>query len=233
MPGYQVPRHPAFDATDLLEIINPYRGTFTCVGDARSCGRRCRNPIAKHNRASVDKILRHLPNIVQDRVVLELELQELAERSLCQRYHQDQAAEKARQWYKTIIKNVNKTSSKPSPNPSTSRVGTLSISEGSEKPLPRTINSWPSSKSASKVQVGRDKTAGAKSDESAKSDYTSSDSEDSSCPICYNVFAEIRQTPCGHKFCRNCISTWLMDSKGGCCPMDRIPLQMNDLACVN
>ena len=232
MSGYQVPHYPACNASDLLEIINPDRGTFTCVGDAPSCGRRCRNPIAKHNRAAANNILTHLADIVQDRVVLRLQLQELAERSLCQRYHQDQAAEKARQWYKSIVKEVQKTKSRPSSSGNTSRGRTLSSYEGSEKLVLHTITSRPSAEAVTKTQVGVDKTAKRNRDLSIESDCTASKSEESSCPVCYNAFVEIRQTPCGHKFCRSCISTWLTESKGTYCPMDRKPLQMTDLMSV-
>lgn len=46
--------------------------------------------------------------------------------------------------------------------------------------------------------------------------------DDAECGICQDVFKDPVELPCGHIFCRHCISLWLAGKKT--CPLDRIPL---------
>ncbi|PPJ55412.1 hypothetical protein CBER1_02737 [Cercospora berteroae] len=46
--------------------------------------------------------------------------------------------------------------------------------------------------------------------------------DDAECGICQDVYKDAVELPCGHIFCRGCISLWLAGKKT--CPLDRIPL---------
>ncbi|EFN76189.1 TNF receptor-associated factor 6 isoform X1 [Harpegnathos saltator] len=49
------------------------------------------------------------------------------------------------------------------------------------------------------------------------------------CPICLTWLRDPVLTSCGHKFCSQCIHTWLQ-KEGACCPVDSRPLKSeNDL----
>src|SRR5690349_13904095 len=86
----------------VLGIINPDRGTFTCVGYAPSMRRRCRNPISCSDRTFVYGLLRLLdlkaPNSYKFGVLLD----EAAYRSLCWR-HGGQADNVAERWEDSIM----------------------------------------------------------------------------------------------------------------------------------
>ena len=45
--------------------------------------------------------------------------------------------------------------------------------------------------------------------------------------ICQDVFNEPYRAPCGHSFCKMCITSWLRNSKT--CPEDRKNLQINQM----
>lgn len=44
------------------------------------------------------------------------------------------------------------------------------------------------------------------------------------CCICTEIFADPVRAPCGHSFCRACITAWL--HRSAVCPEDRHPLQL-------
>lgn len=48
------------------------------------------------------------------------------------------------------------------------------------------------------------------------------------CPICLTWLRDPILTSCGHKFCSQCIYTWLQ-KEGACCPVDSQPLKSDDL----
>ncbi|XP_033217069.1 TNF receptor-associated factor 6-like [Belonocnema kinseyi] len=48
------------------------------------------------------------------------------------------------------------------------------------------------------------------------------------CPICINWLKDPVLTSCGHKFCSECINTWLT-KQGAACPVDSKPLNPEDL----
>ena len=82
--------------------IDPNSSTFTCVGYAPSRGRRCRNPIACVNRQESVKTLLKMSRLDPHSQRVDDELEELASRLLCKRWHQDQAAAMKRQWRHNI-----------------------------------------------------------------------------------------------------------------------------------
>ncbi|XP_033108454.1 E3 ubiquitin-protein ligase NRDP1-like [Anneissia japonica] len=43
------------------------------------------------------------------------------------------------------------------------------------------------------------------------------------CSICQEVFIKPQRAPCGHSYCKKCITSWLKHKKT--CPEDRVPLQ--------
>lgn len=76
----------------------------TCIGHAKTQGRRCRNPIAYANRKEATNILHQMSRrdpFQSQR--LDSQLEELASRLLCKRWHQDQAMEIKRQWRRRIV----------------------------------------------------------------------------------------------------------------------------------
>ena len=75
---------------------------LTCIGHAKTQGRRCRNPIAYANRQEAAKILLDMARLDPRSPRLDSELEELASRLLCRRWHQDQAAAIKRQWHRDI-----------------------------------------------------------------------------------------------------------------------------------
>ena len=87
-----------WDPRELLEIINPDSGTFTCVGHAPSRGRRCRNPIAANNRNAAYGGLDAMARLEPGSKAAAAGLREIAARSLCVRYHQGQAESVAAGW---------------------------------------------------------------------------------------------------------------------------------------
>lgn len=59
---------------------------------------------------------------------------------------------------------------------------------------------------------------------------TATEEGEETCYICYLPYSEPVQTPCGHKFCRECISEWLVRNRT--CPYDRRLLQPSQLVAV-
>ncbi|KFY13230.1 hypothetical protein V491_06479 [Pseudogymnoascus sp. VKM F-3775] len=87
----QTPLSSAWKATQwdpeaILGIINPDRGSFTCMGYAPSMGRRCRNPIAQNNRDFVNGLLELLVLMGPGSRKFATLLEEAAYRSLCWRH---------------------------------------------------------------------------------------------------------------------------------------------------
>ena len=74
----------------------------TCIGHAKTQGRRCRNPIAYANQQEAESVLSDLSRLDPQSPRLECELGELASRLLCRRWHQDQAGVIKRQWQRRI-----------------------------------------------------------------------------------------------------------------------------------
>lgn len=89
-----------YDPMKLFQLVNPDRGFVTCVGYAPSKGRRCQCQIARHNHQSALLKLSALPPASSDSQTLLALLRKAAERSLCVRFHQGQAAEVAQRWYR-------------------------------------------------------------------------------------------------------------------------------------
>ncbi|WAQ96940.1 PZR3B-like protein [Mya arenaria] len=47
------------------------------------------------------------------------------------------------------------------------------------------------------------------------------------CSICQDVFNDPQRAPCGHSFCRKCITPWLKSNKT--CPEDRKPVHLQQI----
>lgn len=100
--GYQQQSEGLWDPSELLEIVNPDRGTFTCVGYAPSKGRRCQNPIAAHNRNAVYSMLDNMARFEPGSKAAAANLREIANRSLCVRYHQHQVETVVADWQRRM-----------------------------------------------------------------------------------------------------------------------------------
>ena len=53
--------------------------------------------------------------------------------------------------------------------------------------------------------------------------------EDDPCSICREPLTEPYRTPCGHTYCKECISAWFDGASHKTCPMDRRPLAWTEL----
>ena len=82
--------------------LEPNSLGFTCIGHAKTQGRRCRNAIAYANRQEAEKILLQISRLDPLSPRVDAQLEELATRLLCRRWHQDQAAMMKRRWQSRI-----------------------------------------------------------------------------------------------------------------------------------
>jgi hypothetical protein len=99
---YDRTREKLWDAAEILEIINPDSGCFTCSGYVPSQRRRCRNPIRVDNRQFITKTLDEISYLRPDSPAVMRKLRTIAGPALCVRYHQKQAAELLSQWQNGI-----------------------------------------------------------------------------------------------------------------------------------
>ena len=84
---------------ELFQLVNPDKLSITCVGYAPSCRRRCRNPIAFRNVQAAKTVMRQAVRPGVSNTDLKEMLFDLAEYTLCQRYHQDQATNVSNRWF--------------------------------------------------------------------------------------------------------------------------------------
>ncbi|KAF2418775.1 hypothetical protein EJ08DRAFT_49777 [Tothia fuscella] len=91
-----------WDPISAFKIINPVRGHQTCVGYAPSQRRRCQNPIAQHNRAAAESILRGLATQSPSFFDMEQDLRSVAGMCLCRHYHQGQVDKMMMEWQSVI-----------------------------------------------------------------------------------------------------------------------------------
>jgi len=75
-----------WDASEVLDV-DPHSAGFTCVGYAKTRGRRCRNVIAKANRDEAAKILQKMSGKDVHSASFDSKLESLANRLLCRRWH--------------------------------------------------------------------------------------------------------------------------------------------------
>src|SRR5271156_3876630 len=85
-------KSPAWDPCATLEIINPDKGSLTCVGYAPTRRRRCQNRIAQENQSCAFQMLEALAYKSPNSKSVRSQLEQIAALSLCRRYHQDQVA---------------------------------------------------------------------------------------------------------------------------------------------
>lgn len=88
---------PRWAPVQVLELDGISSG-FTCIGHAKSKGRKCRSPIACANRQEASKILREMSRLDPQSPRIANKIEELACRLLCRRWHQSQAAEMKEHW---------------------------------------------------------------------------------------------------------------------------------------
>lgn len=88
-------------AAEILDL-DPESFSFTCVGHARTQGRRCRNRIAAANSSSAADLLAALKVTTASSRRLDTELHKLTPLVLCKRWHQDQASDMVEEWRETI-----------------------------------------------------------------------------------------------------------------------------------
>ena len=90
-----------WDPSEVLDV-DPHS---TCVGHAKTQGRRCRNIIAADNRREAEKILRRMGKQDVQTTDFDDRLESLANRLLCRRWHvkdEDQVNSKVKQWKRAI-----------------------------------------------------------------------------------------------------------------------------------
>jgi len=87
--------------------LGPYspEESSTCIGHAHSKNRRCHNPIAAANRQKASQLLDRIQRIdIKRNVDLTEDLEEIAARLLCTRWHKNQAPVVARRWMEEVEK---------------------------------------------------------------------------------------------------------------------------------
>ena len=111
-----------WDPVSVLQILNAdYGNTFTCLGYAKTQGRRCRLPPASGGKPEVYEILGNLTYSTPNFKQMEDELEEAARAGLCGRWHQwkdteEQVSYVLQNWKKCIMQISNH-----APNPKTMR----------------------------------------------------------------------------------------------------------------
>lgn len=219
MPRSHASRTPPFDAKVLLNITpnRDHGDRFTCMGTTLR-GRRCRNP---RKESIADDTLGQLPGICHDHDLLENTLDKLVFDVYCH-LHRGQAPKS--QWSQTIREEAyNHRPSQRSIRRSIP-VGALNQSR-----IARTASVNPCSSShpqaASPPQETSPQRESMNQSQDSETNQPEETSDEEPCPICYRSFSEAGQvceTSCGHKFCFECIRTWLGNSRT--CPLDRRPL---------
>ena len=93
----EMPQRYRWDAFEVLDV-HPDTLDTRCVGEAKTCGRRCRNPIAAHNLndafVEMQALGKRHPRSRETREAVRL----LASRMLCRKNHQYQVPEVASAW---------------------------------------------------------------------------------------------------------------------------------------
>lgn len=93
--------------TRTLSLWNPCHvlqldDMHSCAGWAYSQHRKCRNPIARRNRLSADRLMVTMGTQEPHTMSMEGDLRTLAGLVLCRRWHQDQVDELVEQWSENI-----------------------------------------------------------------------------------------------------------------------------------
>lgn len=97
-------RKKLWDPYETLGIINtdPGYGGITCIGNAPSQGRRCRNAIRADNRSFIASVLSEISFLPPDSPVVLSHLQAIVGPALCLNRHQSQAESVMLQWKRNI-----------------------------------------------------------------------------------------------------------------------------------
>lgn len=221
----------------ILKFHNRYTGTFTCVGYAPSQRRRCRNPIAGGDQAAVEDILRQLLEKQSNNAGLEATIRELARLALCKRDHQIQAPQIARKWHGIIIEEINRLSISlirvRTTYPSRASIATSSVETRGRHSRPRRHIDEPPNEVRNRPQHLTERTRyghNVASESTTVKTITTITDESNECRICCEPYEDPCRTPCGHRFCRQCISEWLKNHST--CPHDRRPLRLVELTSI-
>jgi hypothetical protein len=264
----------SFNAIDLLELINPDKLAFTCVGDTAT-GRRCRNPIAQKDVQSARRILATLPSIVQDEEELDRSLYKLAALCICKNRrvgHQSQQGSVVAEWTEIIgieAARLQRSSQRQrSGTTNAGRTDTLTTAASTVTrtesvpvgPLFRRLQQPPAGLSANSTtsstatlyEIVPSPTITSSSarpaapalpptgSETNNHSHTTHDHHEhgtiaqangDECSICLEPPSDAQRTPCGHIFCRTCITAWL-DSHPTC-PTDRQSLSIDQLVSLS
>lgn len=229
MPRTNVSRTPSFDAKALLNITpnRNHRDRFTCMGTTRR-GRRCCNP---RKESVADDTLSQIPGVAHDRDMLESTLDNLVFDVYCH-LHRGQApiprwsqmireeADKHRPLQRSTIRSVPIEPLEPSRN--TGNVSGIACSSSCSKAV-----------STSTIVETPTQLESMNRRQESNANDTAEASEEDPCPICYRSFSEAGQaceTACGHKFCFECIDTWLSSSRT--CPLDRKPVHRGEVKLI-
>lgn len=185
----------AWDAVDILSMIDPDVGELRCVGNASSEHRRCRNIISQPDIREATQILTTLPSIANDNSTLQRQLANLASRTLCKGLHRKkptQHIEVIARWTKDIER-AYRLHQSPLPIP------------GDQHTIQRTRQQQPN---PTLRRPGQSRQA-----VPAASD---------SCTICLDHVGAnggCKILSCRHAFCRGCIDRWWNESHS--CPICR------------
>ena len=97
-------RKKLWDPYETLGIINtdPGYDKITCIGNAPTQGRRCRNTIRSDNQNFIKAVLSEISLLPPDSPVVLSRLEEIVGPALCVRYHQSQAELVMQQWKRNI-----------------------------------------------------------------------------------------------------------------------------------
>lgn len=216
---------PSFDAKALLNITRNqnHGGRFTCMGETLQ-GRRCRNP---RKETVADYTLNQLPRVSPSREMLQHKLVNLEKDVYCH-LHRQQAPRTV--WFQIIREEARKCGATQPSTRSRCITGSTAPNEAST-----TIDAIlrPSTDAADSVQSASLQPEQTPESTERTVAATSEQVEEESCPICFMSFGESCQpaeTPCGHKFCFECINLWLDDHET--CPTDRRPLRKSEIKAI-
>lgn len=134
---------------------------------------------------------------------LQTNLEDIAERLLCRRFHQGQATAVANKWKNTILAELNRQSRLEAPRRSRKVQAAGGVS--SIRPAAHVHERQVAEQRSEQLQRGE-------------------------CPICYGGFNMPCETACLHIFCHDCVAPWVQ--RHGNCPSCRAQVTVHELVMV-
>jgi hypothetical protein len=98
---YSKPMQRHWDPDTVFEINNPSTGSPTCVGQAVTCGRRCKRKVAGHRVSSANCIAHDLAELSPSAAAKDDQLYDIADSMLCYQ-HDHQAEELVSKWKRKL-----------------------------------------------------------------------------------------------------------------------------------